>query len=378
MAFLEFHGILREVRDALARVAVGGRGGQPLVRDFGAKLRITAAALGCASQKDLCARFREANPGTIFELDRSYKWMQGRSLPRSAQVYEDWAKLLGTGASAAHLQSCTVDEFLDLVCARHDVSREVLLGRAAALVRGPLTAGDAEPQEAQMQRRLAGAYACYSHAWSPYFEGRIIRGSLVVDVAEGRPGLVATYRETIALGRIELSGQVTSGNRAVYLDLMDAAQEFRLSMCLFVPGTLASVLAGIMCGATFVDADPQPAATRIVIIRIPGAAAGALDPTNRYLNPTEEPLSSDLSALGVPVGTSAGLDALLAGFLRGDHTRDYIKVDAGEYSQLALAIDRLFIENDLVAGVRGFPARASRSSRDTVQPSRDTVQLVQG
>ena len=100
-----------------------------MVRDFGAKLRITAAVLGCASQKDLCARFREANPGTIFELDRSYKWMQGRSLPRSAQVYEDWAKLLGTGASAAHLQSCTVDEFLDLVCARRDVSREVLLGR---------------------------------------------------------------------------------------------------------------------------------------------------------------------------------------------------------------------------------------------------------
>jgi hypothetical protein len=338
-----------------------------MVRDFGAKLRITAAVLGCASQKDLCARFREANPATIFEVDRSYKWMQGRSLPRSAQVYEDWAKLLGAGASAVHLQSCTVDEFLDLVCARHDVSREVLLGRAAALVRAPPSAGDAEPQEAQLHRRLAGAYACYSHAWSPYFEGRIIRGSLVVEVAEGRPGLVATYREAIAVGRIELSGQVTSGNRAVYLDLMDAAQEFRLSMCLFVPGTLASVLAGIMSGATFVDADPQPAATRVVMIRIPASAAGALEPSNRYLDLAEEPLSSDLGALGLPIGTSAGLDALLAGFLRGDHARDYIKVDAGEYSRLALAIDRLFIENDLVAGVRGFPERTRRSSRDTVQ-----------
>ena len=73
-----------------------------MVRDFGAKLRITAAALGCASQKDLCARFREANPGTIFELDRSYKWMQGRALPRSVGLYEDWAALLGTGRSIAH------------------------------------------------------------------------------------------------------------------------------------------------------------------------------------------------------------------------------------------------------------------------------------
>jgi len=32
---------------------------------------------------------------------------------------------------------------------------------------------------------LIGAYACYSHAWSPYFEDRIIRGSLVVDVTSG-------------------------------------------------------------------------------------------------------------------------------------------------------------------------------------------------
>ena len=91
-------------------------GGAAMVRDFGAKLRITAAALGCASQKDLCARFRAANPGTIFELERSYKWMQGRALPRSVRLYEDWAALLGTGRPLAWLQSCTVDEFLELLC----------------------------------------------------------------------------------------------------------------------------------------------------------------------------------------------------------------------------------------------------------------------
>jgi len=60
-----------------------------MVRDFGLKLRITAAVLGCASQKDLCARFHEVNPATIFELDRSYKWMQGRALRRSVWLYED-------------------------------------------------------------------------------------------------------------------------------------------------------------------------------------------------------------------------------------------------------------------------------------------------
>ena len=101
-----------------------------MVRDFGAKLRITAAALGCASQKDLCARFHAVNPGTTFELDRSYKWMQGRALPRSVGLYEDWAKLLGTGRPLAWLQSCTADEFLELVCDRHQVSRDALAARA--------------------------------------------------------------------------------------------------------------------------------------------------------------------------------------------------------------------------------------------------------
>ena len=130
---------------------------------------------------------------------------------------------------------------------------------------------------------------------------------------------------------------------------------------------MANVLAGVMSGVTFLDAVPQPASTRIVMIRIPSPAAGALEATNRYLDPAEEPISSDLAALGVPAGTSAGFDALLEAFLRGDHARDYIKVDAGEYSRLALAVDRMFIENEAVAGARPVPAQAPRCSRDTVR-----------
>src|SRR5215471_6329009 len=100
------------------------------VRDFAAKLRITAAALGCASQKDLCAQFLRVNPGTTFDLDRSYKWMQGRALPRSAKLYDDWALLLGTERPPVYLQSCTLDEFLDLACQRFGLSREALVARA--------------------------------------------------------------------------------------------------------------------------------------------------------------------------------------------------------------------------------------------------------
>jgi TolB-like protein len=100
------------------------------VREFAAKLRITAAALGCTTQKELCAQFLRVNPGTTFDLIRSYKWMQGRALPRSAKLYDDWALLLGTERSPAYLQSCTLDDFLDLACQRFGLSREALVARA--------------------------------------------------------------------------------------------------------------------------------------------------------------------------------------------------------------------------------------------------------
>ena len=124
-----------------------------------------------------------------------------------------------------------------------------------------------------------------------------------------------------------------------------------------------------MSGASWVDADPQPAATRIVMIRIPGATAAALEASNRYLDATSRfRATSRRSACGL---RSRELDALLEGFLAAYRPSGYIKVGAEEYSRLALAIDRLFIENAAAAGVRPLPARARRSSRDTVR-------LVQG
>jgi hypothetical protein len=126
---------------------------------------------------------------------------------------------------------------------------------------------------------------------------------------------------------------------------LDATAGFRLAMCLFLPGTLANVLAGVMSGATFVDADPQPASTRIVMIRVPEAGGSRLEASNRYLESAAAPLSSDLMALGVPVTAPAELDVLLDEFLTADHRSLYLKVAAAEYSRLTLAIDRLFIES---------------------------------
>ena len=70
-----------------------------MAHELPAKLRVTMALLGCNSRKELCARFREVNPRTEFDLERSHKWLQGRAKPRTAQVYEDWTRLLGMRAA---------------------------------------------------------------------------------------------------------------------------------------------------------------------------------------------------------------------------------------------------------------------------------------
>jgi hypothetical protein len=327
------------------------------VRELAAKLRITAALLGCASQKDLCARFRAVNPQTTFDLERSYKWMQGRAQPRSARLYEDWATLLGTNNPIAHLQSCTVDEFLDLVCERHKVSRDALAARAAVVVATQGRGVEPERGDWLPGRHLVGTYACYSHAWSPHFEGRIIRSALAIDVAADASALPAAYVERGALGRVEVRGRVSVASRTIHVDLADPI-EFRLTMCLYQPGTLGSVLAGVMSGASWLDADAQPSATPIVLIRIPGATAATLEGSNRYVD-AMEPLSHDLAALGICPENSAELDALLDGVLRADERRDLIKVDAGQARRLTLAIDRLCIDSVLIPRSEAGPLNAA-------------------
>ena len=89
-------------------------------------------------------------------------------------------------------------------------------------------------------------------------------------------------------------------------------------MCLFLPGALANVLAGVMSGASWFDADPQPAASRIVMICIPGATAEELEASNRYVDVTQ-PLSGDLAGLGIPAGALAGWTRCCNEFLEADH-----------------------------------------------------------
>ncbi len=305
------------------------------VRSIAEKLRLTAAALDCAGQKELCAAFRRVNPNTTFALDRSYKWMQGRSLPRSARLYEDWATVLGLEHPGTWVSSCDLGEFADAVCARRGLDRETLLRRAGS------AGGAGAPAAAK--NYICGTYACYSHAQSPYYRGRIIRGSLAIGIAPRRAeGLVATYSQALTVGRVEASGPVLPFGRALSLVLTTVSHAVApVFVQLSHAAPPASVLAGIMSGFIMVDPDGQPPyATRIVVVRVPAAVA-SLEGSNRYMDPATESLSNDLAALGLRISDPAELEARLACVLTpspGQAGSD--RVPAADHAALSALCDR--------------------------------------
>jgi hypothetical protein len=177
----------------------------------------------------------------------------------------------------------------------------------------------------------------------------IVRGSLSIDLVpaqDAAPSLTAVYSESVAVGQLQVRGLVELTGRSISVDLAEAEQQLRLHMTLFPPSPPASVLAGMMSGAAFVDYLAQPAATRIVMIRIPQAEASAIEPSDRYLDVAVEPFSGDLAALGVPASAAeaAELDRLLHAFLwaAGD-SGSHIEAPATAYAELTAAVERLIL-----------------------------------
>ena len=122
--------------------------------EFAKKLRIAARALGCATQKELCARFLACNPETQFRLANSYKWSQGHPQPRSGAVFDDWARVLDLDRPAQFLAECSLAEFIALVSTRYHLPDSEL-----GLYLGATTPFD-------LADLLQGNYALYSLAWS--------------------------------------------------------------------------------------------------------------------------------------------------------------------------------------------------------------------
>ena len=210
-----------------------------MAHELPAKLLLTQELLGCSSRKELCARFREVNPRTEFDLERSHKWLQGRAKPRSARVYEDWARLLGTERAPSWLVACTLDAFVDEVCRISAADPEDLKRRAGLLEQ---RSGSGQRAGAPAHY-VCGDYAAYSHAWSPYFRDQLIRGSILIEPGRGNR-FAARYREVLPSGPVELTGPGNLVGRVLHLELHEAGSGAPVYVSIFLSGRPASVLPG--------------------------------------------------------------------------------------------------------------------------------------
>lgn len=310
--------------------------GAAAVNDLALKLHLTAAALGCHGRKELCVRFRAVNPDTFFDLERSHKWLQGRATPRYPQVYDDWARVIETTRPGAWLASCSTEAFLAELCALHNQDPAELLRRART--RMP-AASEGARREAAAELYLCGTYACYSHAWSPYYRGQLIGGSLTLSTGTAHGMLGATYTEILLSREVSFEGQLLLGGRALHAVVQAASTGTSLFMTLCRPGPPASVLCGVMSGASIIGPEALPSMTRLVAVRVPGPGRSG----GGYLLPIEGAIVADLRAQGLSLSDTAGVDALIRDMLLADGSASADQVTAATQAQLAAALDRSYL-----------------------------------
>ena len=303
-----------------------------MAHELAAKLRLTMALLGCGSRKELGARFRAVNPRTAFDVERSHKWLQGRAKPRSGAVYEDWARVLGSDRPGSWLAACGLDAFLDELCAKFAADRGELMRRAG------LGEGDRSgPGEAAVHY-LCGRFAAYSHAWSPYFSGQLIRGALEILPGRGTR-FRALYRESLPAGPIELRGGLSLVGRMLHAELRESGSGTPAYLTTYVPGRPANVLCGILSGATFMSPDPEPSASRIALIRVAPASTSALERASCYLRCDQATVARDLAALGIAAADPDAAAEALVRFLAPPPRSGMEQVGQADQARLSHVFD---------------------------------------
>lgn len=312
---------------------------------FAAKLRMASAALGCDSRKDFLAHFRRVNPATQCDLERLSKWIQGRSLPRASSVYGDLAAVIGTAKPARWVVECSVEEFAAELAALTGADPAALM-LPGTLPRQPNARGGGFFGGLAT---LAGAFAGYSLSWSPHFRGRVVRGSLHLDVAKNG-AMAATYGEALIGREVRLIGEVQISGRWIHFLTREPDGDLPLFFSLHSPGPPASVMCGIMAGAAFVSNETLPSASRIVFVRVPDTPV--LTGSNRYFELAPGVVGADLQALGVAADAAEGVDEIARAFLGA--TLD--QVTQQDQAMFASILDRAYLGD--------LPGRQAGQSRE--------------
>jgi hypothetical protein len=303
-----------------------------MARDIDRKLRATTIALGLITRKDLAAAFRRVNAATTFDIERAHKWLQGRSSPRDVRLYQDWVRVLDLDQSAEWIANCEFEAFLDVIAKRHDVDRETL--RLQSMSMHAVRFSNAN----ETHSNLTGTYVCYSNAWSPYFRGQIIRGELLIADAESAAGPQVTYSESLPTGRLQVSGPVRLGRRAMHMSLKEPTGDAQFMFCLFPPTAPVRVLGGLMCGATLIGPDSSPSMTRIVMIRLPEKSEH-WQSANAYLAKASS-FAQDLASLGLPVSSPQMIDERLSEFLCSGDGHGLDQPSTASYRAIVELFDR--------------------------------------
>ncbi len=303
------------------------------------KFAITAAALGCATRKDLARAFARANPGTSFDLDRSYKWLQGRAQPRDPRLYTEWLGLLRLGRSRDWILESSSDEFLDVVAEGFGQARAELWQQARAFLGEE--AADGSPMA--FRRQMEGVFAAYSWAWSPYQTGRLIRGTLAIQGSR-RPGrLDVVYSEMLSAGLTRMHGSSLDSPSSLVLSLTHDQGEQPLFFSLLRPNAPSSVLIGHLTGVALVGPQPPLCTTRIVMVRVPAAQEEA-EAGNRYL-PADQPITADLAQLGLPLAPAEPVEQAIRHFLFGAVEQGVDRITTDPLAMIARLLDPLWLND---------------------------------
>lgn len=291
---------------------------------FAQKLGITAVLLGCSTRKELCARFRAVNPATEFDLERSFKWLQGKALPRSMAIYDDWSRLIGTPRGGAWLAGCSTEAFIEEACGLFQADAAEVQQRAARFLGERAGRGS---------DGLAGDFVCYSWAWSPFRQGWLIRGTLALRPAPGgRVG--AIYTEELERQTGVFRGSGTRTGRTLLLSLSGDEGE-HMAHSLLLSGRPSDCFCGMMQGFTVAGTTVEASGCRIVGMRLPDSRAVQ---GIGYLHPDEVAVRQDLEACGFAAPLAGHLSGAVLRFLRAGGASGHMKVTGDDLTEVARAL----------------------------------------
>jgi hypothetical protein len=142
---------------------------------------------------------------------------------------------------------------------------------------------------------------------------------------------------------MRVDGAVTVAERGLCLDLRaPQGGGAQLLFCLFAPTPPTSVLGGLVSGLTIIGAEPEPAVTRIAMVRLPASSA-RLETADAHLPPGAS-LAADLAALGFAMDAPDLADRTLAAFLTDGPGGGIDRLPTAAYHALVELFDRQWLD----------------------------------